>query len=401
MLLLLAACSENELNKIDDPVPDTAGEGAPDIAVTPGAVAFDAIDVGASASATVTISNAGDAALHLSDIRLEAGGWDLSFTAVSSPIVPPGSSVDTVVTWTPSAGGPLDDALWIESDDPDTARVTVPITGIAPYGEILVEPAFYDFGTLEVGMGATTTVTVSNIGDGPLTIDDWSYTATDADMQVVDPGALASLPAVLAPGEATTLLVAYTPSGAGGDEGSLSIDSDDPDTPNTGAQQQGNAEDPDPCDGYLQSVELFITADDAWQGWIDGVSFSAPNQNSWSAFDTLDWELACGDHTLALYATDTAQAVSGVIAVIKVEGTVRFVSGPTDWSMLDSTPPAGWQDVGFDDSGWHTPEVCANTSLWGSAPQPFYDLGAQWIWWTSNCTDLGEAWLRLDFTVVP
>lgn len=57
--------------------------------------------------------------------------------------------------------------------------------------------------------------------------------------------------------------------------------------------------------------------------------------------------------------------------------------------------------MGYDDSSWHIPEVCSNTSLWGSTPQPFYDLGAQWIWWTSNCTDLGEAWLRLDFTVAP
>ena len=146
-------------------------------------------------------------------------------------------------------------------------------------------------------------------------------------------------------------------------------------------------------------MELFLTADDAWEGWIDNTAFTGPNSGAWNAFDTFEWELECGDHALALYATDTGMAISGVIAVVKVEGVVRFVSGPSNWTMLDTAPPSDWTDPAFDDSSWYIPEVCANTSIWGSTPQPFYDLGAEWIWWTSSCTSLGEAWFRLNFTV--
>ncbi len=275
---------------------------------------------------------------------------------------------------------------------PDTENVV-------PYGEVLVEPATYDFGTLEVGATVTTTITVSNVGAGLLTIDEWTYDATDADMVVVDAGDLTTLPAQLPPGTSAEVVVQYTPSASGADEGSFSLASDDPDRPSTGAQQYGNGEEHDPCEGFTQSVSVFLTADDTWRGWMDGTEFTAPNQNTWSQFDTLEWELPCGDHALSLYATDAYAAIAGVIAVVTIEGTVRFVSGPSNWTMLDVTPPAGWTDPSFDDSAWYIPAVCADNSIWGATPQPFYDLGAQWIWWNTNCQSLGEAWLRLNFSV--
>lgn len=397
LLLLFVACSENEFIVKDTDVPATA-EGGPDIVVTPETVDFGEVAWNGEGVATVVIANVGDSALHLEQLRLGTDSPSFSWTALSSP-VRPGGEVEFVVTWTPDAPGPMSNQLLVDSDDPDEPQVPVPLTGIVPYGEILVEPATYDFGTIEVGEGATTTVTVSNVGTGLLTIDDWSYVATDADLSVVDAGDLTTLPAQLPPGASTEVLVRYRPSADGGDEGSLSIASDDPDTPSTGAQQFGNGHLFDPCEGFTQTVQIFLTADDAWRGWIDGTEFNAPNQSAWNQFDTLEWELACGDHALSLYATDTGAAISGVIAVVTIEGVVRFVSGPSNWTMLEVEPPSGWTDPSYDDSAWHIPEVCANTTAWGTAPQPFYDLGASWIWWTTDCQSLGQAWLRLNFSV--
>ena len=174
-----------------------------------------------------------------------------------------------------------------------------------------MDPSYYDFGTLDVGHSATVPITISNIGAGALTIDRWDFVATDSDMTIRDAGALSALPYTMAPGASTSMIVQYTPAAGGGDEGSLSIYSDDPVTPNTGAQQVGNANDPDPCQGLTQHVRLMLTADDAWQGWMDGTVFNGPGQNTWSTADTLEWDLPCGDHALALYATDTAAVVSG------------------------------------------------------------------------------------------
>ncbi|MES2643393.1 MAG: choice-of-anchor D domain-containing protein [Myxococcota bacterium] len=399
LFLFLAACSENEFIAKDGNAPDDSAGGGPDIVVTPDPIDFGVVAWNGEGVATVVIANVGDTALHLERVAIADDTPALTLTALSSLAVRPGHEIEVVLTWTPDAAGPMSNRLLVASDDPDEAEVAVPIGGIVPYGEILVEPATHDFGTLEVGAAATTTVTVSNVGEGLLTIDDWSYVATDADMTVVDAGDLTSLPAQLPPGASTDVVVRYAPSADGGDEGSLAIASDDPDRPSTGAQQFGNGHLYDPCEGFTQTVQIFLTADDAWRGWIDGTEFNAPNQNAWNQFDTLEWELACGDHALSLYATDTGAAISGVIAVVTIEGTVRFVSGPSNWTMLEVEPPSGWTDPSYDDSAWHIPEVCANTTAWGTAPQPFYDLGASWIWWTTDCQSLGQAWLRLNFSV--
>lgn len=389
------ACSDNAFVKTDDHGGGTEDTVAPDIVVDPPFVDFGEVLPGASASATVHITNAGTDTLAIAG--LSVGSATVSLTRVD-PMLEPGATVDTVLTWTPIDTA-LSDTLTVASSDPDAPQVDVPLTGSLPPGDLRVDPAYYDFGTVDVGDSDTVVLTVSNVGVGPITVSDWVYDANDADLRVLDAGALTTLPATLAPGATTEVLVEYAPSADGGDEGGLTLISDDPDEPVLVANQIGHGEDIDPCDGYAQTVQLMLTADDSWQGWIDGTSFTGPNANNWSASDTFEWEMACGDHTLALYATDVAHSVSGVIAVVWVEGVVKFVSGPTDWTIVDAMPPAGWTDVGFDDSGWNIPQVCSSTAPWGAAPQPFYDQGAQWIWWTSTCSDLGQAWLRLNFTV--
>lgn len=400
LALLVTACSENALIVKDGDPADTFDDVNPDILVDPLVVDFGALLPGESTSATVTISNVGEDALTLDALQLGALDSALSWTDVGVPFINAGESVDTVITWTPDVGGAWTNTLDVNSNDPDTPLVQVDLSGNVPAGDLLVTPASYDFGSLEVGLTATTVLTVANVGEGPITVSDWEYLAGDSDLHVIDAGGLTVLPAVIDAGTSTDVTIEYTPSAAGADDGSFGVTSNDPDEPLIVAQQYGNATEVDPCDGFSQTVTLLLTADDAWQGWIDGTSFSAPNQNAWNANDTMEWEMPCGDHTLALYATDTAHAVSGVIAVVWVEGAVRFVSGATsDWRMVDSAPPSDWTDITFDDSAWNIPQVCSSSSIWGSSPQPFYDQGAQWIWWTSTCSDLGQAWLRLNFSV--
>ena len=138
------------------------------------AIDFGEIAWGASASATVTITNVGDDTLLLDGLSLDVDDSEITMTAVTSPVVPPGGMVDTVVTWTPYAAGEMADTLLIDSDDPDEARVEVPLSGSVPHGEIAIDPETWDFGTLAVGATDTVMITVSNVGDGPLTVSDWT-----------------------------------------------------------------------------------------------------------------------------------------------------------------------------------------------------------------------------------
>ena len=398
--LLLLACTENNLSSNKEPDGlDTSGDPSPDIAVSPAAVRFGEVAWGSENTATVTITNEGQGILLLDSPSLENGGAALTVSRLASPSLAAGESTELVVTWLATDGGSLDDVLDIGSNDPDEPVVGVPIGGSLPPGDIVVTPTAYDFGTIPVAATDSTVVTVSNVGAGPLTVSSMTFSATDADLAVFDAGALATTPVVLDPGGSTEMIVTYTPTDGTGDEGTLAIFSDDPDTDEAGTVFTGKGEDPDPCLGLTQHVKVTLTADDAWQGWMDSVAFSAPGQNAWNQIDAVEWDLPCGDHALALYATDTAQVIAGVLAAVEIEGTVKFVSGPTDWTMFDSAPPADWTDAAFDDSAWHIPEQCSDPSPWGSQPQPLYDLGATWIWWTANCRDLGEAWVRLNFTV--
>ena len=403
LLLPLSAalwgCSENNLVKKDDGEDVEFDDVSPNILVDPLSVDFGSVLAGASAAATLSISNVGDDTLTLDTLRLGSADSALTFTEITSPLLLAGDSVATVVTWTPSTSGPLSNTLDITSNDPDEPLIVVPLSGSTPGGNLTVTPDLHDFGTLDVGASATVTLTVSNDGDGPITVSDTDYTAGDSDLHVLDLGALTALPATLEAGESAEVIVEYTPGEAGSDDGSFGFTSDDPDEPLIVVQQYGNAISTDPCMGLSKHVTLMLTADDAWDGWMDGTEFFGANSDTWSASDTLEWDMGCGDHTLALYATDVAHAVSGVIAVVWVDGAVRFVSGPTDWTIVDTPPPSDWTDITFDDSGWNVPQVCSTSSIWGASPQPFYDQGASWIWWTSSCSDLGEAWLRLNFTV--
>ena len=399
MLLLLVACSENNLIGKEAPADAMDTGTMPDIKVTPGEIAFGEVEWGSTHDQVVTIENVGAGTLLLETPVLLGSTASVSLSALGSALLPAGSKTELVVTWVATEGGVLSDVITLGSNDEDEPVVKVPLSGSLPFGEILVTPDVHDFGTLEVGMADSVLVNVSNVGTGPLTIDRYTLVATDTDLMLADAGLLSALPVTLDPGVSTDLIVSYTPADGTGDEGTLAVFSNDPTTPEAGTIFMGQGIEPDPCEGFTQHVRLVLTADDAWDGWLDGTRFTAPGEDAWNAIDTLEWDLECGDHALALYATDTAQVIAGVLAAIEVEGTVTFVSGGSGWTMIDSMPAANWTDVAFDDSTWHIPEMCGDTSPWGSTPQPLYDMGARWIWWTPDCRDLGEAWVRLNFTV--
>lgn len=396
-LLLLFACSENELiaQKDDNEGGDTAVT-TPDVSVTPEAVDFGAALDGTVLDTIVTVTNRGDGELFVSEVALSGTEPALSLTTFGEPWLAPSASRDLVLTWT--AAGPVSDVITVASDDPDDPEIQVPVTGGSLPPAIALTPETWDFGELEVGEVATVTVNVASVGDSPLTISSWDY-AGSADLSVIDPGALASLPLTLPPGESTDVVVQYAPLDEGGDEGALLVYSDDPVRPDAGASQWGSASE-HPCRKDVYTVRIMLTADDAWEGWLDETAFTAPNQRDWTHSDTVEWELGCGPHTLALAASDQAYVTSGVIAVVWVEDEVRFLSGPDNWKISDGEPEAGWQAIVYDDSAWKVPEVCADTSPWGTYwPAEFYTYGAQWIWWTSECRNLGKAWFRLNFSV--
>jgi len=120
---------------------------APDIQVWPPIIQFGPVPQGSTKTATLSVSNAGDADLSIASIKFETDNAGAKFkytTSLGNPpfVVPPFSSnrFDLFVSYTPVTGGQDADVLIIESDDINDNPVEVAITGGA-VPRIKVEPA--------------------------------------------------------------------------------------------------------------------------------------------------------------------------------------------------------------------------------------------------------------------
>ncbi|WP_207586237.1 right-handed parallel beta-helix repeat-containing protein [Halomontanus rarus] len=101
----------------------------PELAVSPGSVAFGTVDVGSSADETVTVSNTGDEDLQVTDVSLtgiDAGEFRESEDGFT---LTPGDTRDVTVSFLPTFDGTKTADLVVESDDPDTPTVSVALTG--------------------------------------------------------------------------------------------------------------------------------------------------------------------------------------------------------------------------------------------------------------------------------
>lgn len=107
-----------------------AGVAQPGISISPSTVAFGDQTVGSSsAPLTVTIQNPGSADLDLSNFTVSgSNSGDFSVQGFPST-VPPGSSVNFTVVFTPAAEGPRSASISFSTNVPGTPTVSIPLSG--------------------------------------------------------------------------------------------------------------------------------------------------------------------------------------------------------------------------------------------------------------------------------
>jgi hypothetical protein len=197
----------------------------PAIGVAPASLAFGDVSVGASATASVTVTNGGDQTLVVSGVSACSGTTaEYAFPATGFSLAK-GAARTISVTYTPSAPGTDAGCLSVASNDPAAPVKTVSLTGTGhvPSAEILVTPASLSFGAVKVGSAATLTAQVTNVGDLDLFVDSIALRAGTSPEFFVAPVSV-----VLLPGQSQTVVVNYVPSGAGVDTGFLDLVSNDP-----------------------------------------------------------------------------------------------------------------------------------------------------------------------------
>lgn len=396
-LFLLAACMDytitgGERGQADPFEPEVDPE--PVILVEPMQIDFGDVRRGASESVPVTISNVGTAPFQLLQL-LPPEATAIRLGAMPLEPLEPGASEQITVTWSPSSFDALTDGFGIEHTASNQGTVNVDLIGNVPAPAITIDPAHHDFGVVERRTAVDLSVTIGNAGEETLRINDLTYTTSSesGELRLHDLGVFDGLPITLPVGASAPVTIRFEPTTDMAVEGRLNVFSDDPATPEVVARQDGVG-----TPGRDYDLEISITADDEWQGWLNGAPLPGINRGDWQRRDTINARLPSGEHVLAIHAYDKARVVAGLIAYVKVDGDPWYPSGAADFRVSTTRPPTEWVNPDFDASAWPAASRCdtSSASVWGTYwPAPFYDVGASWIWWTPNCRSLGEGWFRL------
>lgn len=395
LLLTLPSCMDYGVTAQDDQGDPHAPPGPhPQILVEPPELHFGDVRRAQTGYGALSITNVGEEPLRLielvppetSSVRL----GQLTHTELA-----PGETTGVGVSWVPMDFTELSSELYIESNDPTTPLVAVPLSGRVPAPRIALDPLDHDFGVIDRGTIIDLPITVTNEGEDDLRVSGVTYNSTSTEeLFVEDLGAISDLPLTLAPGADTVITVRYQPFDDIADEGNLIVSSDDPANPEANASQVGNG-----TPGRDYDVEIFITSDDEWEGELNGVSITGPGAGDWREIDSHLARLSSGKHVLTIRSWDKFRVVAGMISYITVDGDPWYVSGDGSFKLSRTEPPSDWTEPDFDMSGWPEADLCnpSDASVWGTSRiSDFLDAGAQWIWHSTDCRVYGQAWFRVE-----
>ena len=167
-----------------------------------------------SGSETIRLVNTGQAPLHLSAIREDG---DFSQSNNCPPVLAPGASCAITITFVPSTLGERDGYIVIASDSADSPQ-RIQVMGVATMALSHLGPDRLNFTQNVGGSSAPQSVTLTNRGDGPLTI---AAIAATGDFR-----ATPHCPPQVLPGLSCTIDVTFTPQSGGARTGSLVVTDD-------------------------------------------------------------------------------------------------------------------------------------------------------------------------------
>ena len=203
-------------------------------AVSPATQDFGDVRVGTTGpSLPLSITNTGNDPFQVTSIAVPA-----PFVQVSGPslpaTVPANGSLPLSVALAPTAVGAANGTLTIATD---TGFVSATLTGQGVASALTASLNPMDFGSVSIHTTATLALQLTNPGTAPLTITSLQLSGAAAADFVLSPAP--ALPAVVAPGDALTVDVAFTPSDRGARAAQLAAASDALGTPSVAVSLTG------------------------------------------------------------------------------------------------------------------------------------------------------------------
>jgi hypothetical protein len=169
------AAARNGIINIANNIFNISQEASPvKIVVEPDSIDFGTQEKGKMAELRIKISNIGSTVLNISSVEIT--GIDKSAFLVSSvcAAIPGGSFCNSVVGFAPTISGVMSATLLINSDDPVLPAYSVALSGVASdiaSASISVSPDEINIPFVDIEMGDTKTISISNSGTGSLIID--------------------------------------------------------------------------------------------------------------------------------------------------------------------------------------------------------------------------------------
>lgn len=240
MLLLLLGCIGltpvgKDVSSGDDSGSVTVGG----LEVDASAIDFGDVELGQSVDRDLVLTNTGDGPLGV-EIGITGDAFEVSTGSLT---------IDTdeilLVTFSPATEGPYEGSLDLALDSGDTLSLPLSGNGVEEGGgdtdepstggpDIRVTPTSHDFGNVDVNDSSTTTFTVTNDGDEDLLVSD----IVSSNRAFTTGGSL-SPPQVISPGSTRLVDVTFTPTADTAYSGTITLVSDDPDTPELAIAVEG------------------------------------------------------------------------------------------------------------------------------------------------------------------
>ena len=173
---------------------------------------------------SLTINNSGTCGLSVSNITSSSGQFLVAGTMAFPVVIGAGANLQVPIRFQPTTVGAKTGTITITSNDPASPTKMVNVSGNAPSGDIRVTGST-GFGDVCPGNIAEHTFAVCNVGACDLHVTSASINCPDFTL-VSNP-----FPATVSHDSCLDLVVRFTPTSAGPKSCTLTITSDDPDTP--------------------------------------------------------------------------------------------------------------------------------------------------------------------------
>lgn len=189
------------------------------VAASPGSLAFGGVRINTASTAIgVNVGNSGGQSATISSVSV-SGGFAIVSGNTGAHALGPGATEGFGVTCNPSAVGPLNGTLTVQSNDPSTPTINLGMSCSGIDSALAISPSPAVLNTIRVGESEQKTITITNMGGAATSIQ--AVTVTGMTMVSAPPAGT-----MLGPSASTTAVVQFDATAKQDVSGTLHVDYD-------------------------------------------------------------------------------------------------------------------------------------------------------------------------------